>query len=173
MRAVIRRPAYCLLYLGAMLLTASCGAASTSAVTYATYSVTCCQSSDIDQLYHPGETLVLHWIVSPGPPTSSHAPTRLTLSASLDGAFGSVADLKGGSPAADTPRAASVTTTDRSPTVPNSVIQLPADLAPGYYNLVFKIAAAGNSFGGASVIQITGQPANGASPQSGLGQKSP
>ena len=92
MRAVIRRSPLWLLGLGALPLT-SCGAASTSGVTYATDWVSCCQNADMNQLYHPGETLVLHWIVSPGQPTSSDAATTLTLSASLAGAYGRVTDL--------------------------------------------------------------------------------
>jgi hypothetical protein len=142
--------------LGAAALASGCGAASVPAVTYAQYAVTCCQSSDVNQLYHPGEALVVHWIVSPSTRTASDAATTLTLSVTLQGAYASVTTLKSGAAAAYTLRAATVTTTDRSPTAPSSVIQLPADLPPGYYNLVMKVAMPGNSAGGASVVQVTG-----------------
>jgi methionine-rich copper-binding protein CopC len=154
--AVIRRLPLMAWCLGAAALASGCEAASVPAVTYAHYTVTCCQSSDVNQLYHPGEALVVHWIVSPSTRTASDAAITLTLSVTLQGAYASVPTLKIGGPAAYTLHAAEVTTTDRSPTAPTSVIQLPADLPPGYYNLATKVAMPDdNSVGGASVVQVT------------------
>jgi hypothetical protein len=154
--AVIRRLPLMTWCLGAAALASGCGAASVPAVTYAQYTVTCCQSSDVNQLYHPGEALVVHWIVSPSTATASDAATTLTLSATLQGPYASVTTLKSGGPAAYTLHAAAVTTTDRSPTAPTSVIQLPADLPPGYYNLVERVAQPDSTAGGASVVQVNG-----------------
>jgi hypothetical protein len=155
-RTVIRRLPLLAGCLGTLALSAGCGASNTSTVTYARYQVTCCESGDINQLYHPGEALVVHWIVSPGPRTASNVATTLTLSVTLQGAYSSVTTLKSGGPAAYTLHAAAVTTTDRSPTAPTSVIQLPADLPPGYYDLVTGVAAPDTRQGGASVIQVIG-----------------
>jgi hypothetical protein len=154
--AVIRRLPLMAWCLGAGALASGCGAASVPAVTYAQYTVTCCQSADVNQLYHPGEALVVHWMVVPATRTASDVATTLTLSVTLQGAYSSVTTLKSGGPAAYTLHAAAVTTTDRSPTAPTSVIQLPADLPPGYYDLVIRVAQPDYSAGGASVVQVTG-----------------
>src|ERR1017187_2821451 len=162
--AVIRQLPLLALCLGAGARASGGGAASVPAVTYAQYTVTCCQSSDVDQLYHPGEALLVHWMVVPATRTASEVATTLTLSVTLEGAYASVSALKSGAPApvgngtppAYTMRAATVTTTDRSPTAPTSVIQLPADLPPGYYDLVIRVATLDYSAGGAKVIQVTG-----------------
>ena len=126
--------------------------------------MTCCQSADVNQLYHPGEALVVHWMVVPATRTASDVATTLTLSVTLEGAYASVSALKSGAPLpvrngtppAYTLRAATVMTTDRSPTAPTSVIQLPADLPPGYYNLVTGVAAPDTRQEGAGIIQVTG-----------------
>jgi hypothetical protein len=157
MHAVIRRLPLTAWCLGAAALACSCGTSNVpAAVSYTQYTVTCCQNGDVNQLYHPGEALVVHWIVSPGPRTASDVATTLTLSATLQGAYASVTTLKSGASSAYTLRAPAVTTTDRSPAAPTSVIQLPQDLPPGYYNLMTKVAMPDYSAGGGSVIQVTG-----------------
>jgi hypothetical protein len=156
MRGVIRRPLLVACCLGVVALAAGCGAASTFEVTYMQYRVTCCQSSDINQVYHPGEALVVHWMVSPGWPTTSSIATTLTLSLTLQGPYASVTALKSGAAASYTLHAATLTTTDRSNRAPTSSIQLPGDLPPGFYNLTTKIAGPDSSQSGASVVQLTG-----------------
>ena len=162
--AVIRRLPLMTWCLGAAALASGCGAASVPAAIYTQYTVTCCQSADANQLYHPGEALVVHWMVIPATRTASDVATTLTLSVTLEGAYASVPALKSDPPAplgngaraAYTLRAATVTTTDRSPTAPTSVIQLPADLPPGYYDLETTVARPDYSAGGAGIIQVTG-----------------
>jgi hypothetical protein len=164
MPAVIRRLPLTVWLLGAAALASGCGTSSLPAVTYAQYTVTCCQSGDINRLYHPGDALVVHWIVSPSTRTASDVVTTLTLSVTLEGAYASVPALKSGPPAplgngappAYTLRAVTVTTTDRSITAPTSVIQLPADLPTGYYDLVTAVTAPDSITSGGGVIQVTG-----------------
>ena len=55
-----------------------------------TYS--CCVAADIERIYHPGDTLTIHWIVQ-GPPAPSGAAHQIELSARLSGAFGNVAGI--------------------------------------------------------------------------------
>jgi hypothetical protein len=43
---------------------------------------------------------------------------------------------------------------DRDSVAPASELDLPSDLAPGYYNLATPAAAAGQSSGGAAVINV-------------------
>src|SRR5215471_2694907 len=68
-----------------------------------TYS--CCVAADIERIYHPGDALTIHWIVQ-GPPAPSGAAHQIELSARLSGAFGNVAELKGGAAASQTISAA-------------------------------------------------------------------
>jgi hypothetical protein len=144
--------------------------AGQSGVTYARYTFTCCTASDIQGAWHPGETVSLHWIVVAGT-TADSRPLPITITAALAGPYASVNGVKGGAPAARTLPAAALHTDDRNPTAPTSAFALPADLAPGFYNLAFKIDyGGGNSVGGASVVQV-GAAATGADPMALLSQR--
>src|SRR6202011_2469579 len=128
--------------------------AGQSGVTYARYTFTSCTASDIQTAWHPGETVSLHWIVVAGA-TADSRPLPITITAVLAGPYANVNGLKGGAPAARTLSAATLNTDDRNPTAPTSRFALPSDLAPGFYNLAFKIDhGGGNSVGGASVVQV-------------------
>lgn len=123
-------------------------------------------ASDTQSPWHPGETVSLHWIVAAAGATATAdgRPHAITITAVLEGPYASVNVLKGGAPAARSVRAAPISTDDRNSTAPASIFALPSDLAPGYYNLAFKIDyGGGNSVGGASVVQV-GAAATGAAP---------
>ena len=138
-----------------------CGCSPSSAgqpaVTYARYTFACCTASDIERVWHPGEIVSLHWIVVAAGATADSRPRPITLTAVLAGPFASVDGLKGGAAA----RAAELNTDDRNPTAPTSTFALPSNLAPGFYNLAFKVDyGGGNSVAGASVVRV-GATANG------------
>jgi len=123
-----------------------------------TYS--CCASGDIDRIYHPGDTLSIHWIVH-GPPAPSGAAPRFELDVRLSGSFGSVEELKsqvvhaGGQAAGpQTVAAAPLHPTGVAGEQPVSTILIPLTAAPGYYNLEFSVAEPGSTFSGGSIIQI-------------------
>jgi hypothetical protein len=145
--------------------------AGQSGVTYARYTFTCCTASDIESAWHPGETVRLHWIVVAAAATADSRPSPITITAILAGPYASVNGLKGGAPAARTLPATALKTDDRNPMVPTSTFALPSDLAPGLYNLVFKVDyGGGNSVGGASVVHVGGA-ATGADPMAVLRQR--
>ena len=145
--------------------------AGQSVVTYARYTFTCCTASDIQSAWHPGETVSLHWIVVAAGATADSRPLPITLTAVLAGPYANVNGLKGGAPAAMTIPAAALNTDDRNPTAPTSTFALPSDLAPGFYNLAFKVDyGGGNGLGGASVVQV-GPAAAGADPIAVLSQR--
>jgi hypothetical protein len=155
MRVVFGRLTLLAWCLGALVLAAGCGT-SISGVTYEHYMVSCCQTSKANQPYQAGESLMVQWMVIPSGRTPSSAATQLDLRATLEGPYASVTGLKSGTPAAYTLHAPAITTTDRASSVPPGVIQLPADLSPGYYDLVTTVAAPDSVTSGASVVQVTG-----------------
>ena len=145
--------------------------AGQSGVTYTRYTFTCCTASDIQSAWHPGETVSLHWIVVAAAGTADSRPLPITITAVLAGPYANVNALKGGAPATRTLPAAALHTDDRNPTAPTSTFTLPSDLAPGFYNLAFKVDyGGGNSMGGASVVQV-GAAAAGADPMAVLSQR--
>ena len=145
--------------------------AGQSGVTYARYRFTCCTTSDIQSAWHPGETVSLHWIVVAAGATADSRPLPIIITAVLAGPYVNVNGLKGGAPAARTLPAAVLNTDDRNPTAPTSTFALPSDLAPGFYNLAFKVDyGGGNSLAGASVVQV-GAAATGADPMAALSQR--
>ncbi|OJV60183.1 MAG: hypothetical protein BGO38_00025 [Cellulomonas sp. 73-145] len=128
-----------------------------SASSPASFTYTCCASADIDQVLHPGDVLVLHWIVETVPPTQSYPEAPVTLSASLTGAYPDVTTLKSSSGAgAPSPSvtAAPVQTTNRAGGAPVSTIAIPADAAPGLYNLSTSVESGGGRASGASVVRV-------------------
>jgi hypothetical protein len=61
----------------------------------------------------------------------------------------------GGGTHSETLLASPIRVTDRTSGSAVSTIALPLDLAPGWFNLVTTIESAGDSTGGATVIQVT------------------
>ena len=113
----------------------------------------------------------MHWIVVAAGATADSRPLPITITAVLAGPYASVKGLKGGAPAAKTLPAAALNTDDRNPKAPTSTFALPSDLAPGFYNLAFKVDyGGGNSLGGASVVQV-GAASTGADPMAALSQR--
>ncbi len=145
--------------------------AGQSAVTYARYTFTCCTASDIQSAWRPGETVSLHWIVVAAGATADSRPLPITITAVLAGPYASANRLKGGAPAARTLPAEALHTDDHNPTAPTSTFALPSDLAPGFYNLAFKVDyGGGHSLAGASIVQV-GASATGADPMAALSQR--
>jgi hypothetical protein len=147
--------------LGAILLTAmsSCTTkASTMDSSGPTY--TCCAEADVNKLYHPGDTISIHWIVVPSTTApGGHAP-QVELRASLAGSFGTVGDLKqangGGTVRGDTTyEATPIRPSGQSGEQPVSLIAIPANAAPGYYNLTTSVTRPDFTVSGGAVIQIT------------------
>jgi hypothetical protein len=117
-------------------------------------------AADIDRIYHPGETLSIHWIVQ-GSPAPSGAVPHFELNARLSGSFGSVEELKsqvvhaeGRAAGPQTVAAAPLHPTGVAGEQPVSTILIPLTAAPGYYDLTFSVSEPGDTFSGGSIIQI-------------------
>jgi hypothetical protein len=108
----------------------------------------------MDATYRPGQTLVIHWIVTPA--TSAPAtPLATDLDGSLTGPFTNIAAAKASGASQTTIiRATTLHLTDQTGGLPTSRIVIPADTAPGFYNLRTSSTISGNSVGGTGTIQI-------------------
>jgi len=127
-------------------------------------SVSCCASTDIDTVRHPGEVMRVHWLVMDGlgqdveGPVVVDAPT--TLKARLSGPYADVRQLKSRVIGAVAPEAAyeapQITLEPGAAGVdrPVSEIRLPANAAPGFYELDTAVSTQGATFSGGSVVQV-------------------
>src|SRR5262245_54006723 len=137
------------------LALAACGSPPTPTVTYTRYQFTCCQASDVDRAWRPGETLTVHWIAKEGMPTADATRHRVTLSATLSGPYADAASLKSGAAATRRLQATTITVDDRTSAAPVSTIALPPDLPAGLYNLAIEVdTGQGNGMTAASVVRI-------------------
>jgi hypothetical protein len=136
--------------------------ASSSAGLPVTYNYTCCSSSFVNTVYHPGEVIALHWIREINQPTESSRYT-IILKEKLSGPFSSVGTLKStvtASPQRSEPVEISApvirvsNTKDRKPV---SLIHIPLNAATGYYNVSISILynQIGDSTEGATIIRIS------------------
>jgi hypothetical protein len=136
---------------GALLL--AIGGCTGSPPSYHGPTYTCCLAADIDRVYHPGDTLSIHWIAQ-GSPAPSGAEPHFELNAHLDGPFGTVTELKGGAAPPHTLAAAPLRPTGVAGEQPVSTIPIPLTAEPGSYDLVTSVAETGSTFSGGSIIQI-------------------
>jgi hypothetical protein len=132
---------------------------SPAAITYS-----CCEAGDVNAVYHPGQTMYLHWIVDEpsedgSPVTARGLPVELI--AGLTGPYRSVQELKSN----EAPSPGQGSRTFLAPTLrparvpgerPVSAIAIPNDAGSGYYDLTFSVTeVGGGTFSGAGIIQIT------------------
>lgn len=130
-----------------------------SGVSYARYTFNCCAASDVGTAWHAGEAVTLHWAARAGAATSDNRIHPITITVVLAGPYADVSTLKSGAAASRTLQVATVNTNDRTPSLPASMFTLPADLAPGFYNLKFKFDfGGGNSAGGARIVEVASGP---------------
>lgn len=141
---------------GTALFLAACGGSAQSGLTYPLYQFTCCTTADIDQVWHPGQSVTLHWIVQPAGTTGDTTRHQLVLSAVLMGPYSDVPTLKKGGPTAYAVQGPVVKTDDRTPApAPTTEFILPAALPVGFYNLEVKVDSGGGTFMTASsVVQV-------------------
>jgi hypothetical protein len=139
----------------AVLIGCSSSSPGQSGVTYASYKFSCCSGPDIQQTWHPGQTVEMHWIVQDAGQTTDNRRHSITLTAVMTGSYADAMSLKSGAVASRTLRAPAINTDDRTPTAPSSIFTLPSDLPPGLYNLVLGVDfGGGNSWSAASIIQM-------------------
>jgi len=123
------------------------------------YSYTCCAAPPVKTTYHPGETIVMHWIRTTGTPTRQSA-VRITLWAGVSGPYRTVLSLKTDSVAAHphlgrtTVSAVPIRILDTKLASPISTLQIPTNAGSGYYNVSWKSSTKDLSIGGAGIIRI-------------------
>lgn len=127
---------------------------STNGPQKAVFEYTCCSAKDMDAIYRPGQTLVLHWIAVSSPATSATNTISVKLTANLSGPFADVSAAKrsSGSPAAV--RAATLNTTEQTRGAPISRIAIPASAPSGYFNLTTRVDDDGNIVRGTGTIHV-------------------
>jgi hypothetical protein len=117
---------------------------------------TCCAADVSTTTWHPGQQLRIAWTAL-GRPARGAAATTLTVT--LIGPYSTVAALKSANDARiDRSREVATAAAIRAPgtavTSPVSVVIIPADAAPGYYDLRFQAAAGDVASYGATVISV-------------------
>jgi hypothetical protein len=143
-----------------LLLVACSSASQNNAVTYQTYSYSCCAEITGTNTWHPGQAVVLHWRTEPGGTTTQTASVPVLLSVRLTGPFPTVDALKASIGTSVKPlgvktvEAVPVSATDRSGGAPTSELVLPSALPSGFYNLESAESSAGNASSGNSIIIV-------------------
>ena len=145
---------------GALLFSACSAQPASSDTFYGRHNYSCCTENTGTLSWHAGQHITLHW--QPTPPERTTDPTshQIVLSISLTGPFPNVDALKqatsqGVRPAGVTTiTAVPVKVNDRDVVTPASELDLPSDLAPGYYNLATQTAGVGGSSGGGAIINV-------------------
>ena len=147
------------LLLLATLVTA-CALPGPTTVTYTAYRLTCCTQTDIDQVWRPGTTVELHWIVETSKATTVNPTHKLVTSATLLGPYSDVTTLKQAIGGTHAVQGSIITTDDRTPPDAGTVstFLLPPDLPSGYYKLNIKSDFGdGGSAGGSSIVRVGSQ----------------
>jgi hypothetical protein len=112
---------------------------------------TCCDAKDVETIYHPGETMTVHWtVIHP-----DAAPAHSVLTAGLTGPYGDVDALKSSyghkGPSTFTATALRPVPGDK----PVSTIVIASSAAPGFYSLTTAVTYGGGSkAGGGSIVEI-------------------
>ncbi|MEO9007283.1 MAG: hypothetical protein ABI401_09245 [Candidatus Dormibacter sp.] len=127
--------------LAAMLAACTTAQPAQSGVTYQTYTYRCCENGETMQVWHPGERRTIKWTVVPAARSGSASGTPVVITTRMTGPFTTVAALKDAT--ANSKPDPSTRKIDGTPLhIDNhttdgvvSLIQLPADLPTGLYNL--------------------------------------
>ncbi|RAO32731.1 hypothetical protein ONO23_03149 [Micromonospora noduli] len=141
-------------------LLSGCGPEPSTTTASIPTTYTCCDSTDVDTIYEPGQHVAVHWNVELGTGPAAR-PSQVELAARLTGPYSSVGDLKNASRGKAQPASGEVTF--EAPLVrpsgaaderPVSVISIGADALSGYYNLITSVRQGGGTVSGASVVRV-------------------
>jgi hypothetical protein len=142
-----------------------------SLVTDSTYGLTCCTQADINRAWQPGTTIDLHWTVESDNlfhRVFDKNPThKVFITAQLSGPYSDLAGLKqiiltggAGAPGSATVNGSDIAMDDRTrpSTTPVTTFVLPADLPPGYYDLLLYWEDGNGGTGDPTIIVRVGTP---------------
>lgn len=127
--------------------------------THPTYTYSCCRGSAMNAIYHPGSVITVRWIRSASTPTQSPV-TSITFSMSLSGPYRTVSLLKHDSIGAHprlgrtNARAKRIIVFDAVAGSPVSILRIPADAGPGYYNLTTAMGSKNLTESGSGIIRV-------------------
>jgi hypothetical protein len=128
--------------------------------TNATYSYSCCTAAVLDAIYHPGEVIRLPWIATANTPGTGTAEVMVTLEAKISGPYKTVASLKSAF-ARHTPQlgqfnaeAVHIHISSDSAERYVSVIRVPSNAKPGFYELTTTTSIPSLVTTGGAVIRI-------------------
>jgi hypothetical protein len=147
---------------GGLALSACAGQPATSGAIYGSHSYTCCVENTGTLSWHAGQHVTLHWQPTPPGRTTDPNPHQIVLSVSLTGPYPTIDALKQATSkgvrlaGVTTINAAPLKVNDRDVLAPASELDLPSDLAHGYYNLATQAATAGLSAGGGAIVTVVG-----------------
>lgn len=160
-RPHVRTPVWALVALAvAAVVFARLGHGRPAPGSQASVSYTCCRPADIDPVFHPGQTMLLHWTVTVtrGAATGATgatgiaAPTRLDVQ--LSGPYAAAGAKGAGAPVVA--RAPQLLVTGREAAAPVSRLRIPAGAAPGYYQLRTATSRAGDRVAGTATVRVAG-----------------
>jgi hypothetical protein len=113
----------------------------------------------MNAVYHPGSVITVRWIRSASTPTQSPV-TSITFSMSLSGPYRTVSLLKHDSIGAHprlgrtNARAKRIIVFDAVAGSPVSILRIPADAGPGYYNLTTAMGSKNLTESGSGIIRV-------------------
>ena len=137
------------------LLLSACGSPAPAPTGIPRYQFTCCADADVSQIWHPGETVVLHWQAQRVGSDGTDTRHEVVLTAVLSGPYPDVPTLKKGAGGQYAVQGSVVRTDDASATPPVTTFFLPTDLPPGYYDLALKVdMRGGSSMSVESVVRV-------------------
>ena len=152
----------------ACTLLGGCGASRSSSSgasgNYPSYSYTCCPANLSATLWHPGQTLRVTWSAVRETQSPAGSQAGITLTMVLTGPYGNVSTLKSAIAARPSPTrpggrapmavAPAIRTTTRAGGAPVSVLVIPRDTPPGFYNLQFGAESGSARSGGSTIIRV-------------------
>ena len=148
-----------IIVLSSIILSPIPSGAQTSKSSHTTFTYSCCTSSFVNTVYHPGAVMTLKWSQSTYPP-NNYARSTVTLSASISGPFQTVASLKKAFARSHpqlgvvNSKALTIRLSDQKSAHPVSLIQVPADAGKGWYQLTTTVKEGSTTISGGAGIRI-------------------
>ncbi len=143
---------------------ASRSSSSGASGNYPSYWYTCCSANLSATAWHPGQTIRVTWSAVRATQSPAGSQAGITLTMVLTGPYGNVSALKSAIAAKPSPArpggrapmavAPAIGITTRAGGAPVSVLVIPRDAPPGFYNLQFGAESGRARSGGSTIIRV-------------------